>query len=79
MMSGIYRREPHPESRSAPDTAKPFPETQHAACNIAFLIEFYEKRKDLDDRYKDEKAYGIGKVVLTNNPNIFVGDTNEKT
>lgn len=26
----------------------------HAACNLAFLIEFYEKRKDLDDRYKPE-------------------------
>jgi len=61
------------------DSESGLPHLYHAACNIAFLIEFYEKRKDLDDRYKDEKAYGIGKVVLTNNPNIFVGDTNEKT
>ena len=37
------------------DDESGLPHLYHAACNIAFLIEFYEKRKDLDDRYKFEK------------------------
>lgn len=37
------------------DSESGLPHLYHAACNIAFLIEFYEKRKDLDDRYKEEK------------------------
>lgn len=36
------------------DDESTLPHLYHAACNIAFLIEFYEKRKDLDDRYKGE-------------------------
>lgn len=34
------------------DLESKLPHLYHAACNIAFLIEFYEQRKDLDDRYK---------------------------
>lgn len=34
------------------DSESALPHLYHAACNVAFLIEFYEKRKDLDDRYK---------------------------
>lgn len=36
------------------DSESGLPHLYHAACNIAFLIEFYEKRKDLDDRYSGE-------------------------
>lgn len=37
------------------DSESGLPHLYHAACNIAFLIEFYEKRKDLDDRYSGSK------------------------
>jgi len=37
------------------DSESGLPHLYHAACNIAFLIEFYEKRKDLDDRYSTTK------------------------
>jgi hypothetical protein len=33
------------------DSESGLPHLYHAACNIAFLIEFYDKRKDLDDRF----------------------------
>lgn len=39
------------------DSESGLPHLYHAACNIAFLIEFYEKRKDLDDRYKKKETY----------------------
>ena len=50
------------------DSESGLPHLYHAACNIAFLIEFYEKRKELDDRYRGDEVPGVGKAVLTNNP-----------
>lgn len=47
------------------DSESGLPHLYHAACNIAFLIEFYEKRKELDDRYKKEDSYQT-KVVYVN-------------